>query len=374
MKQALKDILRKPFQLLGYDLHRIVKQRNHDSDFGENQVVPNVWKRTTYLDLLADRLKSASETIALLGSVEETSLMGQALHSRGFEVKAFNWDWDSQLPDLSAEMTVALCKVPMNEPQWRAVRSLKQKLGRRLIGLPELVLPATTIRQAQASLTYALDTLEDVAPYYLGEKYFGPLDELNELFPLAGKSIIEFGPMEGAQTAGLVKLGAKHITCIEARAESYIKTAVAQYALGWDNVKVVMDDFHNADDLKYGVFDLAFAHGVYYHSIAPFFLFENLISLSKNIFLGGYTYDRGNVLRDSLEGLEYEGKKYELKRIPTGRSFNTGINQYGYHFTRDGLVGFFADRGYDVKVIADKDSGDPWGDRYLTFLASKRDE
>lgn len=374
MKQVVKNILRKPFQILGYDIHRIGEQRNHDSDFGENQVVPNVWERTTYLDLLPNRLKSANQTVALLGNVEETSLLGQALNSRGFKVKAFDWDWDSQLPDLSGEEMVALCKLPMNERQWRAVRSLKQKLGPRLMGLPELVLPATTIRQAQASLTYALETLEEVAPYYLGEKYFGPLDKLNDLFPLAGKSIIEFGPMEGAQTAGLVNLGAKHITCIEARAESYIKTEMARYALGWDNVNLVMDDFHNADDLKYGVFDLAFAHGVYYHSIAPFFLFENLMSLSRNIFLGGYTYDRATASRDSLEALEYEGKKYELKRIPTGRSFNTGINQYGYHFTSDDLVGFFEERGYDVKVIADEDSGDPWGDRYLTFLASKRDE
>src|SRR5712664_461210 len=156
MKQVVKGILRKPFQVLGYDIHRIGKQRNHDSDFGENQVVPNVWKRTTYLDLLAHRLKSASQTVALLGSVEETSLLGRALASRGFEVKAFDWDWDSQLPDLSAEQTFALCKLPMNERQWRAVRSLKQKLGPRLMGLPELVLPATAIRQAQASLTYAL--------------------------------------------------------------------------------------------------------------------------------------------------------------------------------------------------------------------------
>lgn len=71
---------------------------------------------------------------------------------------------------------------------------------------------------------------------------------------------------QGFPEAGLINLGANCVTCIEARAESFIKTMVAKYAFRWDNVHLVMDDFHNADNLKYGRFDLAFAHGVYYHS------------------------------------------------------------------------------------------------------------
>ncbi len=371
MKQSVKAILRKPVRLLGYDIHRIGKQRNNDSDFGENQVVPDIWKRPVYLDLLPERLRGFGQAVVLLGSAAETGRLRETLAPRGFEVKAFEWDWNSSFMDLPGDPAVVLCKLPMNESQWRTVRMFKEKLGLRLLGLQELVLPLTTIRQAQASLTYLLDTLEAVAPYYVGEEYFGPLDKLNELFPLAGKTIIEFGPMEGAQTAGLVSLGAKTVTCVEARAESYIKTMVARYALGWDNVVLVMDDFHNADNLKYGVFDLAFAHGVYYHSVAPFFLFENLMSLSKNIFLGGYTYDPRNASGGDFETMEYAGKKYEVKRIPMGRSFNTGVNQYGYHFTSDDLIGFFQSQNFDVKVISEEASGDPWGDRFLRFLATR---
>lgn len=370
MKEVLKNILRKPFQVLGYDIRRIKTGPNHDSDLGENQVVPNVWRRTAYLDLVPSRLK-ASQAVALLGSVEETSLLRHALVVRGFTVTEFEWDWDSEVPVVPAEAAVVLCRLPMNEDQWRTVRGLKKKFGARLIGLQELVLPLTTIRQSQASLTYNLDTLEKVVPYYTGEKYFGPLHQLNALFPVAGKTVIEFGPMEGAQTAGLVALGAKHVTCVEARAESYIKTMVAQYALGWKNVTLVMDDFHNAHELTYGVFDLAFAHGVYYHSVAPFFFFENLMSLSKNIFIGGYTYDPRNASSKSLETLVYEGRNYRAERVSMGRSYNAGVNEYGYHFTSEDLTSFFAERGYDVKVISDEEAGDVWGDRYLRFLAGK---
>jgi len=69
--------------------------------------------------------------------------------------------------------------------------------------------------------------------------------------------------MEGAQTAGLVHLGAKSVTCIEACAESFIKTMIASLFSISTTFDSVIDDFHNADDLKYGKFDLAFAHGVY---------------------------------------------------------------------------------------------------------------
>jgi 16S rRNA A1518/A1519 N6-dimethyltransferase RsmA/KsgA/DIM1 with predicted DNA glycosylase/AP lyase activity len=90
--------------------------------------------------------------------------------------------------------------------------------------------------------------------------------------------VIEFGPLEGCLTAGLVKLGVKSLTCIEARAENAIKTLVACHAFDWKNVKLVMDDFHNVNQFKYGTYDLVFAHGVYYHSLAPFLFLENLRS------------------------------------------------------------------------------------------------
>jgi hypothetical protein len=212
----------------------------------------------------------------------------------------------------------------------------------------------------------------------VGKDYFGPLDKLNAAFPLAGKRVIEFGPMEGAQTAGLLHLGAQSVTCIEARAVSFIKTMIACYCFGWDRVKLIMDDFHNADRNKYGEFDLAFAHGVYYHSMAPFLFFENVMSLADNIFIGGYCTAENappsppSTLEYSFETLEYEGKKYPVKKIRIGNSYNSAVNLHGYHFDRNDLLNFFRERGYEVTVIRDEGIYDPWGNWYLDFLACKR--
>lgn len=74
----------------------------------------------------------------------------------------------------------------------------------------------------------------------------------------------------------------------------------------------------------------------------------------------------------TFETLEYEGKKYRVKRILIGNSFNSAINQYAYHFEREDLMKFFQERGYEITIISDAPSGDPWGDWFLRFLATKR--
>jgi hypothetical protein len=375
MKQILKSTIRKFFGLAGLEVKRKPKDRIEEPYFVENQVVPNIWKRPVYTELVPFRLLPEKHPVVLLGSSEERSRIRPAIAELGIEVVDVEWDWERNTvsDDLNPNALIVLCKLPMNEEHWRTTRRLKEQFGSRVIGLQELVLPFTTIRQAQDVLGYYIDTLEKIAPYYLGKEFFGPLDELNKAFPLAGKTVIEFGPMDGAQTAGLVNLGARSVTCIEARAESFIKTMVARYAFRWDNVHLVMDDFHNADKLKYGRFDLAFAHGVYYHSVAPFFFFENLMSLSSNIFIGGYTYaDSNSSSFGEWDTLLYSGKKYVVKKIPMGQSYNTGVNKYGYHFCRDDMLSFFTERDYKVTVITDEETADPWGDRYLRFLACKK--
>ena len=382
MKQFAKRLIKKSFGLIGLEIQR-KGETTEELEFEEgNLVVPRIWDQPFFKELLPFRLESSNGAVVLLGNAEQIAFLGPGFVERGHEVKGIEWDWQSgpELGAVPAEAPIILCHLPRNEAQWRIVRRLKELYGARVTGIQELVLPFATIHQAQISLPYAVKSLREIAPYYAGERYFGcALDELNKVFPLAGKRIIEFGPMEGAQTAGLVQLGAKSVTAIEARADSFIKTMIARYCLNWTNVEIVMDDFHNADRQKYGKFDLAFAHGVYYHSFVPFFFLENLMSLSDNIFIGGYcTSDsvtpkpHTSSFQYTFETLEYEGRKYQVKKIKIGNTYNSAVNEYAYHFNRKDLLGFFEDRGYELTVLYDADPIDPWGDWYLRFLARKK--
>jgi len=380
MMGIAKSAIKKSFGLMGFELRRKRPEKEEWEMEEGSLVVPRIWNQPLFSEMIPLRLKSSTGPAVLLGSQNEIAFLSSGFAAAGREVNGITWDWESK-PDFTSlpeHALIVLCKLPKNEQHWRVVRQLKEQFGSRVIGIQELVLPFTTLHEGQSSFDYSVETFAEIGPLYLGKEFFGPLDALNDAFPLAGKTVIEFGPMEGAQTAGLVHLGAESVLGIEARAVSFIKSMIASYCFGWKNVSLVMDDFHNADASKYGRFDLAFAHGVYYHSFAPFFFFENLMSLSDNIFIGGYTSNANQQVKPQTsliytsETLEYQGKQYRVKRILIGNSFNSAINQYAYHFDRADLLRFFEERGYELTILVDEASDEPWGDWFLTFLARKR--
>lgn len=380
MKAIAKTAIKRSFGLMGLEVRRKSPEKEQFEMENGSLVVPKIWNQPLFQHMIPLRLQSSQGPVVLLGSTAQIKFLTSGFVDAGREVRGISWDWETQIDPASIpeQAQLIVCKLPQNEQHWRALKRLKQQFGDRVIGIQELVLPFTTLQQGQSLLEYSVDSFAEIVPLYLGEEFYGPLADLNEIFPLAGKTVIEFGPMEGAQTAGLVHLGAKSVLGIEARAVSIIKSLIAWYCFGWQNVSLVMDDFHNADAQKYGRFDLAFAHGVYYHSFAPFLFLENLMSLSDNIFLGGYTTNAEQTvkpptaLHSTNETLEYDGKKYRVRRILIGNSFNSAINQFAYHFDRDDLFKFFSDRDYEVKIISDEPSDDGWGDWFVRFLAQKK--
>jgi len=380
MKAIAKSAIKKSLGWVGLEVRRKGPEKEQWEMEEGSLIVPKIWNQPLFKDMIPLRLQSSPGPLVLFGSPAETEFLRSGFVAAGRDARAINWNWETHadITSIPEDALLVICKLPRNERHWRVVQQLKRQFGSRVVGLQELVLPFTTLQQGQSLLEYSVDSFAEIVPLYLGDQYFGPLDALNEAFPLAGRTVIEFGPMECAQTAGLVHLGAKSVLGIEARATSFIKSMIACYCFGWRNVSLVMDDFHNADGNKYGRFDLAFAHGVYYHSFAPFLFFENLISLSDNIFIGGYTTNANQSVKPpttltfTYETLEYEGKRYQVKRMLVGNSYNSAVNQFGYHFERDDLLKFFGDKGYDVTVISDEPSDDPWGDWFLRFLAQKK--
>jgi len=282
------------------------------------------------------------------------------------------WRWGDGPEPLAAGEPgrVVLCLVPSTAGQWTEVAALKRRLGARLTLLPELLLPYTRITFLLGKLGYYISDLDRLTQHYTGDWLFGKLEQLDACWPIAGRSIIEFGPFDGGQTAALVRLGAASITCIEARAENVTKTRTAAEVFGWSQVRVIMDDFHNADATKYGRFDLAFAHGVYYHSVAPFVFLENLCSLAPVIFLGGFCATDESPATPWIE-LAHEGRTYRAKEYRECDDFTAGVNSTAYFFHGDDLLRFYTERGYAVKVIADEPK-DVTAGRFLRFLAEAK--
>jgi Protein of unknown function (DUF1698) len=337
-----------------------------------NVVVPDVKKEPVLAELAVSRLPQPRQAVGLLGSASDASPFADSLTKAGVKPVQMEWDWGFAVDLRERIDTLLVCKVPTNSRHWQALKKLREDTPVRVICVYELLLPFSPIQLAQSLLPYyeKTSTLSSIAPYYLGREYFGPIDRLDHVLPLSGKSVIEFGPMDGCHTAALVAAGVGKLVSIEARPENYIKTLIARQAFGWDNVELIMDDFHNVDRTTYGSFDLVFAHGVYYHSVAPFQFFQNMLSLSSNIFIGGFC------ATDSLPAGPYEvmthrGREYRAKQHEEARELVTGgINATGYHFHKDDLMMFFRDEGCEVTVLSDEQS-DVTAGRYLRFLARR---
>lgn len=334
----------------------------------KNVVLPEHWKTAQYCDLIASRVRRIDGALLLLGSPSETRLLQERLQAIGKNVTYLPWDWGQPvLPTPSSDTVSIVCKIPLTEAEWRSILELRRS-SMRVLGIYELLLPCTLLDFAQKTLRYFVGTLEGITPLYLGESFFGPLDRLDELLPIRGLRVIEFGPGDATQTAGLVALGAAEITCIELRAENVLKTFAARELLAWNNVNVVMDDFHNVSSLNYGPYDLVVAHGVYYHSFAPFLFFENVLSLAGNIFFGGFYAT--DAVEAPYETLRHGDKEYRVKVYAEHTtSRGGGANTVGYLFTREDLIRVFRAAGREVTTISDAprtSSTDPRG--YIRIL------
>lgn len=340
-------------------------------------IVPMPNQEPALAVLAMTRLPEAGRVIGLLGPPELTAPYREALHQRGRTPVELEWTWDrGDGPDLilaNPEIdTVIICEPPTTASQWGAFRTIRDTEEVHAIGAHELMLPFAPLQYAQRVLPYfeETDSLTKVAPIYLGLSFFGPLEELNGAFRLAGRSIVEFGPMDGAQTAGLVTLGADRVVAVEARPENYLKTLVAKVAFGWSNVELISDDFHDVTPQKYGRFDLVFAHGVYYHSVAPFVFFENVIALADAVYVGGFCAT-DDLPSGSWQYLAHRGQRYAVKQYRESVADHTaGIHAVGYFFHPDALTQWFRDQGWRVKVLSDKPSTVTAG-RYIRFLAQR---
>ena len=341
-----------------------------------NRLRSDFLKQPLYAPYVARRLAMAARSVTLLGDSRERMYLEPSLSAVGVSSRWMEWEfgrpveWEPALSD-----RLVLLKVASTAEQWEQLRAVRQRFGNAVLSIDELLLPLSTLLMVRERVPYCIERLEELLAYYVGISSFGaPLLHLTAAFPLRGKSVIEFGPLDGCQTAFLVAHGASNVTCVEARPENVMKLLAARHLMGWRNVDIRQDDFHNVDVANAGRFDLAFAHGVYYHSAAPFVFLENLLSLADHVYLGGYCATPDNPPGDFIT-LDHRGHVFRAKRYAESgiMDFYAGLNLDAYFFHADDLLRFFELNGFGVEVFEDLSFGpEICAGRYLRLLAHRK--
>ena len=106
---------------------------------------------------------------------------------------------------------------------------------------------------------------------------------------LDGYSVLELGPLEGAQTYQLEQMGAREVVAVEANVDAFLKCLVVKEILGM-NARFMCGDivaFLANSQIDY---DLVFASGILYHMADPLELIKQICLHSSRCFIWSHYF------------------------------------------------------------------------------------
>jgi hypothetical protein len=177
---------------------------------------------------------------------------------------------------------------------------------------------------------------------------------------LHGMRVLELGPMEGAHTYQLSKLGAESVLAIEANTHAFLRCLVMKEILQPANVRFLLGDCLAYLQQNQARFDMIFCSGILYHMQDPFELIRAMAARTDRIFLWSHYFDPAEpkgpptlttpVTRDGLE-LTYYQHDYGVD--PAKAPFWGGVTPLVSWMGRDDIVRCFEHFGFEFTTILD---------------------
>jgi hypothetical protein len=176
---------------------------------------------------------------------------------------------------------------------------------------------------------------------------------------LAGRHVLELGPLEGGHTYLVDRLGAASVTAVEANARAYLKCLVAKEILGMPRARFLLGDgleFLRTTERR---FDVGLACGILYHLTDPVELLALLAQRCDALFLWTVFYDPAFVAANPVPGAKFSdvleketaGYRHVVHRFNYGPSldwkgFCGGGDVYSYWMEREQIIGALRHFGF----------------------------
>lgn len=207
---------------------------------------------------------------------------------------------------------------------------------------------------------------------------------IEQLGGVAGKTVLELGPLEGGHSHMLETAGAASVLSIESNARSFLKCLVAKELLGMTRTSFVFGDF--IPFLRAGEqrFDVSVASGVIYHLLDPVPVIADLCAATDEAILVWTQYYDPDVIaaRPDLhrkfgarrtatrDGHEYDLIEYRYLDALEHAGFCGGSAPTSSWMTRDGLFDTFRRNGFATIEVMVDDREHVHGPA-ITFLARR---
>jgi len=152
--------------------------------------------------------------------------------------------------------------------------------------------------------------------------------------PLAGKRLLELGPLEGGHTLQLAREGAS-VLAIEGREANFRRCLFIKDLFALDNAEVILGDLRDVDLNTLGRFDSIFNVGVLYHLNKPWTLLTSLGKVSSRMFLSTHCApsEKANVTIE-VDGHRLRGMRWREGSVKDPLS---GLQKHSFWPTRESL-------------------------------------
>jgi hypothetical protein len=200
---------------------------------------------------------------------------------------------------------------------------------------------------------------------------------------VAGKSVLELGPLEGGHSYMLGNAGAQ-VTAIESQIHAYLRCLIVKELLPMATVRFMLGDFMEYLRNEPEHVDVCFASGVLYHMRSPAETIELMAKVADHLFLWTHVYDEQIVRNSDLlsprftdsvqtshEGFEHTLHRFDYAYALDSNAFCGGSAVYSNWLSREDLLAGLEWFGWSVDAIAFETPDHEHGPA-LALVASKR--
>lgn len=229
----------------------------------------------------------------------------------------------------------------------------------RFVMAPPTAFSGLGLRAGTWKFDYETLSLDDIWKNILSD---GRPKYCADTFPdFSEMTILELGPSDGYNTAGLEYFGARQITAVEANSDAFIKACMLKNALNL-NAQFLLGDFMEYLSRDGQKVDLVYASGVLYHLTAPLEFLRRCTTVGDHLFLWTFVYDEDAIANHPYERQLFSGTEtfshhdldvvghrrfYDMDLAKNGK-YQGGIDDVAFWFTHDDIRRILSKFGFTI--------------------------